>query len=119
MREVVSEKTFTRLLCLERRRAERSQKPFLLMLLNAGEILLEDEGKNGAVLNKILHAVLSSTRETDISGWYEDRLALGTILTEIPPGNLSGAVSAIFAKVNAALLQTLSLNQVNKLRFSF
>ncbi|MGH9353181.1 MAG: sugar transferase, partial [Terriglobia bacterium] len=31
----------------------------------------------------------------------------------------SGAVSAIFAKVNAALLQTLSLNQVNKLRFSF
>lgn len=89
------------------------------MLLNAGELLPEDQEEDGAILNKILYAVSSSVRETDISGWYEDRLALGTILTEIPLDNLSGAISAIYAKVNAALLQVLSLNQVNKLRFSF
>lgn len=118
-REVVSENIFTRLLCLERRRAERSQKPFLLMLVDTSELSLENGEADDAILNKILRAVLSSVRETDISGWYEDRLALGTILTEIPLANLSGAVSAIYAKLNAALLQTLSLAHVNKLRFSF
>ncbi|MGH9344412.1 MAG: sugar transferase [Terriglobia bacterium] len=40
-------------------------------------------------------------------------------MTEIPADNISGAVNAIFTRVNAALLQTFSLNQVNKLRFSF
>lgn len=89
------------------------------MLVNASELLLENEGEDDAILNKVLRAVLSSVRETDISGWYEDRLALGTILTEIPLANLSGAVSAIYAKLNAALIETLSLAQVNKLRFSF
>lgn len=89
------------------------------MLVNARELLLANQGADDTVLNKILRAVLSSVRETDISGWYEDRLSLGTILTEIPPANLSGAVSAIYAKLNTALLQTLSLVQVNKLCFSF
>lgn len=89
------------------------------MLVNTSELSLENGEADDAVLNKILCTVLSSIRETDISGWYEDRLALGTILTEIPLANLSGAVSAIYAKLNAALLQTLSLAQVNKLRFSF
>lgn len=118
-REVISEHTFARFLCLERRRAERSQKQFLLMLLDVSEILLEEGGSGDCTLNKVLDAILRSTRETDISGWYEDRLTVGTILTEVPPNNLCGAVSAIFAKVNAALLQALSLSEVNKLRFSF
>ncbi|MGH9446742.1 MAG: sugar transferase, partial [Terriglobia bacterium] len=117
-REVAPEKTFTRLLCLERRRAERSQKQFLLMLLDVSELVAGDNGKSGLTLNKVAHAVLSSTRETDISGWYE-RHVLGTILTEIPPGNLTGAVNAISAKVNAALLGVLSLSQLNRLRLSF
>lgn len=118
-RGIVSEKTFTRSLCLERKRAERSQKQFLLMLLEVGELLEEMNGQNNVVLDKISHVLLSSTRETDISGWYEDRYTLGTILTEIPACNLATAVNAIFTKINAALLGIFSLSQVNKLRFSF
>lgn len=118
-REVVSEQTFTRLLCLERRRAERSHKQFLLMLVDVSELLLEPLGQDDRALENVLGAILGSTRETDMSGWYEDRATLGTILTEVPPNNISGAVSRIFARVDAALLQALSLSQVNKLRFSF
>ncbi|MDE3180156.1 MAG: sugar transferase [Acidobacteriota bacterium] len=89
------------------------------MLLDVSELLLEHIERDNRALNKVLGAVLGSTRETDISGWYEDRATLGTILTEVPPDNPSGAVSKIFARVDAALLQVLSLSQVNKLRFSF
>ncbi|MGH9403397.1 MAG: sugar transferase [Terriglobia bacterium] len=118
-REIVPERAFTRLLCLERKRAERSQKQFLLMLLDIGELLLEGNGQSDVIISKILHVLLSSTRETDISGWYESRFVLGTILTEIHAGNLTWTVNAILAKVNTALLQFLTLGQINKIRFTF
>ncbi|MGH9356742.1 MAG: sugar transferase, partial [Terriglobia bacterium] len=118
-RRVVPEETFARLLCLERRRAERSQRQFLVMLADLGELLVTASEQNGALLNKIAGAILSATRETDIIGWYEQGFVLGAILTEIPPSNLPGAVNAVFTKVNKALLGFLSLSQINSLRFTF
>ena len=117
--EALSEKAFARCLCIERKRAERSQKPFLLILVNAGELLRDAVGGEDALWEKILQAVRSSVRETDISGWHQERLAFGAIFTEIPPANFPAAVSAICAKVNAALLNQLYLHQVNKLRVTF
>ncbi len=115
----MSEEAFARLLCLERRRAERSQKPFLLMLLDLSQLLLEAGANSPVLLKKIPHSVLSSTRETDIGGWYEEGFVFGTVLTEIPAGKLSGAVSAMSTKINTALLEILSISQIKKLRISF
>lgn len=115
----MSEKTFTRFLCLERRRAERSRKHLILMLVVVSELSFKESSEKDAALNKILHALLASTRETDITGWYDDRLVIGTILTEVPPENLSSAVNSVFTKVNAALLNVLNLNQINNLHFTF
>ncbi|MGH9357003.1 MAG: hypothetical protein ACRD10_12800, partial [Terriglobia bacterium] len=94
-RRVVPEETFARLLRLERRRAERSRRQFLVMLADLGEFLVTASEQNGAMLNKISDAILSATRETDIIGWYEQGYVLGAILTEIPPSNLPGAVNAV------------------------
>src|SRR5277367_2425783 len=78
-RDALSEETFRRMLVIERKRTERSGKPFLLMLLEAGSHQRSE--KNGKALDSILRALLSSTRETDVTGWYKDRTIVGTMFT--------------------------------------
>ena len=65
---LLPEPMFLRALCLERKRAERSRKLFMLMLLDFGGFL--PNGNGGTALHQTASALLSSTRETDIAGWY-------------------------------------------------
>jgi len=64
---VLDEDSFHRMIALERKRTERSRKPFVLMLLDAGNFLPSD--KTGRVLTNLLSALSLSTRETDVTGW--------------------------------------------------
>ena len=54
-RGVLDAKAFRRMITLERKRSERSRKPFILLLLDMGEHLPSD--KNGKTLAKILAAL--------------------------------------------------------------
>src|SRR5229473_4404541 len=67
--QFVSEDAFIHMLCLERKRAERSRKPFLLLLLDSGG-LLKGSLKN-KLLAKLVAGLSASMRETDVCGWYE------------------------------------------------
>ena len=69
-RVVLNEENFKRMIAIERKRTERSREPFLLMLVEAGNP--QRAGKHGRPLERILSAMLSSTRETDLVGWYKD-----------------------------------------------
>ena len=113
----MSEPWFTRLLSVERKRAERSKRQFLLMLLHAQELLGGPEREE--LLPKIIAALLSATRETDLSGWYEQRAVAGTILTEIPADDLAKTVTTVHSKVNAALLAGLGPSRLNQVHISF
>src|ERR1700684_4426772 len=77
----LEQELFATMIRLERKRTERSQRRFILMLLESGG-LLKAQGKDDA-FQKILHALSVSTRETDIKGWYKDKSILGVIFTEI------------------------------------
>ena len=79
-RGVLNEGAFHRMISLERKRTERSRKPFLLMLLDMGNGLQSD--KNGKALDKILSALSLSTRETDVTGWYKNNSVVGVMFTE-------------------------------------
>jgi lipopolysaccharide/colanic/teichoic acid biosynthesis glycosyltransferase len=116
-RELASESVFTRLLCLERRRAERSRRQFLLMLLDAKDLFTGNAGE--PICQKVVEALLSSTRETDFSGWYRQDATLGVILTEVDVENLMRTINAVLVKVNAALLACLSLSELNRIHISF
>jgi lipopolysaccharide/colanic/teichoic acid biosynthesis glycosyltransferase len=116
-REPASESVFMRLLCLERRRAERSRRQFLLMLLDAEDLFHGTRGE--PIRQKVVEALLSSTRETDFSGWYRHHATLGVILTEIDVENLMRTINAVLVKVNAALLACLSLSELNRIHISF
>ena len=65
-REILSQKAFHRVISIERMRTERSRKPFLLMLLDMGDHLPSET--NGKHLGKIVTALASSTRQTDLAG---------------------------------------------------
>lgn len=77
----LAEQHFRRMLIAERRRTERSKRPFVLVLINIEALL--DKGERGLkeihTLMKVFH---EGVRETDILGWYEQHKLLGVIYTE-------------------------------------
>src|SRR5262252_4888352 len=79
--EVLLEESFRSMLTLERRRAERSRKPFVLMLLDASAFIEEKTSERS--LSRMCSVLLKSTRETDLIGWYEKGVVLGVIFTEV------------------------------------
>jgi lipopolysaccharide/colanic/teichoic acid biosynthesis glycosyltransferase len=79
--EILQEETFHNMLMLERRRAERSRKPFVLMLLDASGFL--DAGTANRFMSRVTSILMKCTRETDLVGWHKNGLVLGIIFTEI------------------------------------
>ena len=79
--EILQEETFHNMLTLERRRAERSRKPFVLMLLDAGGFL--DAGAANRFMSRVSSILTKCTRETDLVGWHKNGVVLGVIFTEV------------------------------------
>jgi lipopolysaccharide/colanic/teichoic acid biosynthesis glycosyltransferase len=75
------EETFHSMLTLERRRAERSRKPFVLMVLETSASADAEAGEH--FVSQVTSVLLNSIRETDIVGWYKKGTILGIIFTEI------------------------------------
>src|SRR5882724_8367440 len=78
--EVLAEDVFRRIFCWERKRAERSGRCFLLMLVRVESILRANQSERA--LSEIISALSSSTRETDLAGWYREGAILGVIFAE-------------------------------------
>lgn len=104
-----SEEMFARLLCLERKRAERSGRRFALMLLDAGTPMQADS----RVLERLAVALSLSTRETDIWGWSETGSVIGVILTEIGDVETGVLRKMMLAKVHSAVQTNLEPNQIS------
>lgn len=100
---------------LERRRAERSRKPFLLMLVE-GNHLFETDKK---VLQGVIAGLSSSMRETDIHGWYEEHSILGVIFTEIGEADRNSILQMMRGKMLAALQNRLNPQHLAQISLSF
>src|SRR3954471_5874651 len=77
---VVDENFFKRMLSLERRRCERTESRFALMLLDVEELRSTlPEPK----IEELARTIGAAMRETDITGWYEHLSTIGVILTTL------------------------------------
>ena len=114
---ILSQESFLRMISLERKRTERSRKPFLLMLVDAGRCLPTE--KNGKVLRKILSTLATSTRETDMKGWHKDDSAIGVMFTEMAIDAKNLILGTMLARVSEALRDSLGLEQFNQVNISF
>jgi lipopolysaccharide/colanic/teichoic acid biosynthesis glycosyltransferase len=97
----LEEDTFHTMLALERRRAERSRKPFVLMLLDAHSLFQNSVATR--LLEQLTSAVLSATRETDLIGWYKKGAILGVIFTEVSLSEKHPVTQILLSKVAKAL----------------
>jgi exopolysaccharide biosynthesis polyprenyl glycosylphosphotransferase len=116
-RSVLNAESFERMISLERKRSERSRKPFLLTLVDTGTSLPSD--KNGKVLSKILSAISLATRETDVTGWYKTGSIIGVMFTEIIAEDKYSIVSTMLARISGALRDKLSSEQFSQISISF
>jgi lipopolysaccharide/colanic/teichoic acid biosynthesis glycosyltransferase len=108
---VIPEPEFVQLIRLERRRSERSGKPFMLMLLGSEDFPEEP----GAVQVRDIAASISAcTRETDVIGWYEQDVILGLLLTEIGLAD-HATVTTITQKVSVAVQAAVSAEEFRRL----
>lgn len=110
------EEYFSELLTYERKRTERSRRPFLLMLLDIDGFSISNgsNGKEDAV-KKIASALFSSTREVDVKGWYKNGSVIGVLFTE-----LNGIDKAsLREKVYSKLYSVLEMQQVRKIETTF
>jgi len=115
-RGILNEEAFHRMISLERKRTERSRKPFLLMLLNIGKSLRSD--KNGKALDKILSALSLSTRETDFTGWYRSD-SIGVMFTEFGNDDRNAILSTMMTRVSETLRDNLSSQQFGLISIEF
>jgi lipopolysaccharide/colanic/teichoic acid biosynthesis glycosyltransferase len=113
--EVLSEGGFQRLISLERKRSERSQRPFVLLLIDTG---LSPSGESRRILLDMLPALQEATRETDVTGWYKTNSVVGVMFTEIGPDN-NLVFSTILSRIGSALRDRLDSDQFSRIKFSF
>jgi len=108
------EEFFLEFLVFERRRSERSGRPFLVMTLDFTSIR-DLESKRESVASTIMKTLSVLTRDTDIKGWYKDSEVLGVIFTEMN----SFETETLQKKIYTSLLASLSEEQINVIRISF
>ncbi len=105
MRRILPEDLFLGMLCLDRKRAERSGKKLALLLIDAEDA--EDTGRKTVILEGVVKAANMARRETDPSGWYKQNSVLGIIFTELGPVDTATAVNKLTDKVRQALVLNL------------
>ncbi len=108
-----SETYFNTMVQLERKRTERSKKPFLLMLL---EVKGFDRTRGKAkIIEKIAYALCSSSRKIDIKGWYKRGAVFGVLFTEISVVN-DDVKEKIFEKTIRSLSTVLRPDELQKVK---
>jgi len=112
--DCLMESVFHSMLTLERRRAERSRKPFVLMLLDANL----DIGTADKLLGEAAKVVVTTKRETDLAGWYKKDAILGVIFTEVNLQGENSVTEALRAKAEAAFVKHLGKERAAEIAIS-
>jgi hypothetical protein len=95
------EENFNEMLEFERKRSERSGKPFLLMTLTVFGI--SDLQVRRDTLSRVAETLSVSSRDTDIKGWYRRASMLGVIFTETDNINSGTLREKIYKRLHARL----------------
>src|SRR5215469_5728462 len=95
-RSVLPEAAFVDALLRERRRSERSGKPFVLMLARP-------YGARNGTIGRLFIAMSDSIRETDTIGWYRQEEILGVIFTELGDAEKNAVLSSLNERATQAI----------------
>jgi lipopolysaccharide/colanic/teichoic acid biosynthesis glycosyltransferase len=113
--DILDQDAFHRAISRERRRTERSGKPFVLMLLDLGPSV---DSNRKTVVEKAPESLFRVIRDTDITGWYKEHSIAGVLFTEIGSGECSG-LNALIRRLTEFLRSNLPLEDFNKIAITF
>jgi len=101
--QLIGQDLFRGVLVRERRRADRSDRPLMLVLVGlAGGV----ESAPARVWRAVSQALDACKRDTDVMGWFEQNQAIGVILPEIPATD-AAFVHELETRVRCELARTL------------
>ncbi len=112
----LDEETFRRMIAVERKRTERSKAPFLLMLLETTSSGKPETKKQA--LDLIVSALMLSSRDTDIVGWYKERAIVGVMFTGLAGNDKNSIAEMIVDRVSSTLRDELTLAQFEQISIS-
>jgi lipopolysaccharide/colanic/teichoic acid biosynthesis glycosyltransferase len=113
--DILEEVNFRAMLSIERRRAERSRQPFLLMLLDVTAVVKDREHP---LLRQLTPVVSSAIRESDLIGWYRNGAVLAVIFTEVSEDG-SVITEVLRAKMQLALKENFGQKIASRLAITF
>lgn len=114
-RRALDEESFRRVIAVERKRTERSKAPFVLMLV---EIANQNSTKSAPALETVMTALLASSRDTDVVGWYKGTSTIGAVFTGLVSGEKSAILMTILTRATSTLREELSFEQFNLISIS-
>ena len=111
--DLLDRRSFEETLYRERRRTDRSRRPFVLMILESADIFGEPDN-----LTQVLLALSKCTRETDAIGWYREGSAIGILFTEFGEAEKSLIVGTLPKKARQALQESFGTDLSDAVRMS-
>jgi exopolysaccharide biosynthesis polyprenyl glycosylphosphotransferase len=114
-RRPLDEEDFRRVIAVERKRTERSKAPFVLMLI---EVASQESEKAFPALETVMSLLLTSSRDTDLVGWYKSKTTIGALFTGLTSGDKSAILMTILSRATKTLREELSFEQFSKITIS-
>lgn len=113
----IDDRAFNRSLALERKRSERSKRPFMLMLISVDSIV---PGMNGIdPRRKIFSCLRCCKRDTDVMGWYRSGSVVGIIFTDICTSDNGTVCEFIGKRIRSKLASVFDPDDIEKIGISF
>jgi hypothetical protein len=114
--EAYNEEAFRYFLALERKRSERSRRPFLLVRIHVkSESAIRDD-IDPLLAAKLFSGLWQCVRETDFVGWFTQSRVAAAVLTQDSPGARTDVALIVDKRVREVLAAVVSSHVAAQLR---
>jgi hypothetical protein len=113
---VYNEEAFRYFLQIERKRANRSNSRFLLLLVDLKRDERQNVGFDEATSVKLFASMLPTLRETDFIGWYRQNRVASAVLTQVGETPEVEVSKLVASRVRQALGQRLPASVAGRLQ---
>ena len=114
--QAFNEEAFRYLLGVQRKRSERSDQPFLLLLVDLETEAGADIRIDPALARKLFSGMWRALRETDLVGWYREECIAGAVLTERDEDSWADAARVVARRVTDVLAEDLPAPAARRVR---
>jgi len=105
-----------RSIAIERKRTERTQLPFLLVLMEPSDPGRPDDCISA--ISRVAEAMVHRVRDTDFVGWYRANEATGVVFTGLELTKDQKAIGVLLGSVRSTIRQVLDHREADLIRIS-